>query len=168
VTKAFQLDIKGFDGIMHVLDKYGAQLMDLRPFWRLCEQYIAPTNAVKVFTEGQSSWAGYKNPRYRNWKYQHGYYLTKLRKSGKLYDAFKIPHGPGNLSKITMQSWTYGVDLNYPEFANRSSYPALHNVGEGNMPKREWALVSTWMQERLRVMFYRYITSIMRNEPIKL
>ncbi len=161
---AFNLTLKNFKGIQHVVDKYMVNLQDMRPLWKMLEKHVISVNAMKIFVEGQSTWENYRNPNYRSWKYKSGFYLTKLRKTGELYKAFMLPGSPGNLSIKEKTKWRYGINLLYSHFADKEGYPALHNVGQGKLPKRQWALMSTWMQTRMHVMLIQWVQAIMRGE----
>jgi len=161
---AFNLTLKNFKNIQHVVDKYIGDLQDMRPLWNMLEKYVMPANAMKIFVEGQQIWENYKNPTYRSWKYKHGFYLTKLRKTGEMYKAFAVPNSPGNLSVKDKVKWIYGINLRYSHFANKEGYPALHNIGGGKLPQRQWALISVWMQKRMHVMLVHWVQAIMRGE----
>lgn len=169
----FNIFVENFQGIQHVLDKYGHELSDLRKLWGLLEKYLAPVNAIKIFTEGQRSWPRYKDEKdgrskYRTWKHKHGKYRTLLRKDGNLYQGFAQPGSEHNLSDKKPQQWDYGVDLSHEDFRSRKEYPALHNTGAGHLPKREWAFISEWMMRRQKIFFYRYVQGIMKGKPVKL
>lgn len=169
----FNIFVENFADAQHVLDKYMYELNDLRKLWDLLEKYLAPVNAIKVFTEGQKTWPKYKDEidgksRYRSWKHKRGYYRTLLRKTGKMYQGFAQPGSKFNLSVKSRDKWDYGVNLSNEHFKSKGEYPALHNIGQGKLPKREWAIISDWMMRRQKIFFYRYVNGIMQGKGIKL
>lgn len=140
---------------------------DLRPFWEGWATPVVIEEIGRIFaTEGYGTWPPLSD-RYAAYKRRFFPGKSILRRQDLYFRAATQKGVEGNLQSITPTDMVWGVDLGY--FARRFGfpYPAVHEVGHGNIPKRavfETAEQSAILERNLVAALKDYLKKVVERE----